>query len=56
MRRPANALNVETGFFPAKRCLLKSPDGRGLVWYLSGGSLFAYGQCNKRCPLEESDL
>ena len=49
-RRPANALNVEIGE-PRKRCALRSPDGRGMLWILSGGSALAYGQCDKReCP------
>ena len=49
-RRPANALNVEIGE-PRKRCGLLSPDGRGMLWILSGGDVLAYGQCTKReCP------
>ena len=49
-RRPANALNVEIGS-PQTRCLLRSPDGRGLAWLASGGSLLAYGTCSYvDCP------
>lgn len=46
-RRPANALNVEIGT-PMARCLERSPDGRGLVWWMSGGSVLAYGVCTQR--------
>lgn len=45
-RRPANALNVEIGS-PAIRCALRSPDGRGAIWLLSGGSPLAYGCCER---------
>ena len=49
-RRPGNVLNIEVGT-PAPRCLFRSPDGRGLTWYLSGGSVLAYGACEQRhCP------
>lgn len=49
-RRPGNALNVEIGA-PHPRCLLQSPDGRGLAWLHSGGSVLAYGPCSARsCP------
>jgi hypothetical protein len=49
-RRPANALNVEIGS-PMPRCIEQGPDGRGLTWLLSGGSLLAYGICGWRtCP------
>jgi hypothetical protein len=50
-RRPANALNIEIGQ-PMDRCLEKSPDGRGMAWLWSGGSLLAYGLCEgcKACP------
>ena len=49
-RRPANALNVEIGT-PVPRCRLRSPDGRGSAWLLSGGSPLAYGVCSAReCP------
>ncbi len=49
-RRPSNALNVEIGE-PRVRCALRSPDGRGMLWILSGGDVLAYGQCTKReCP------
>lgn len=43
-RRPANALNVEIGQ-PMNRCKERSPDGRGAIWLLSGGSPLAYGLC-----------
>ena len=50
-RRPCNGLNVEIGS-PSPRCLSKSPDGRGLLWYFSGGSVLAYGVCSQNdCPL-----
>lgn len=49
-RRPGNALNVEIGA-PVPRCLRQSPDGRGLAWLHSGGSVLAYGACSARsCP------
>lgn len=48
-RRPGNALNVEMGA-PAPRCMQKSPDGRGLTWLMSGGSVLAYGCCANPCP------
>jgi len=49
-RRPGNALNVEIGA-PLPRCNRKSPDGRGLVWLMSGGSPLAYGNCTPlHCP------
>lgn len=46
-RRPGNALNVEIGS-PMPRCLFRSPDGRGLLWLLSGGSVLQYGHCEQR--------
>ena len=50
LRRPGNALNVEIGA-PMMRCLQRSPDGRGLAWMMSGGSLLAYGLCTPGgCP------
>ena len=49
-RRPNNGLNVEIGA-PRFRCKLKSPDGRGLAWLLSGGNVLAYGVCTPfSCP------
>lgn len=49
-RRRANALNVEIGQ-PLQRCKVRSPDGRGLAWLLSGGSPLAYGLCERaHCP------
>lgn len=51
VRRPANALNIEIGA-PQLRCSLQSPDGRGMAWVNSGGSILAYGCCSKRsCPM-----
>lgn len=48
--RPGNALNIEIGT-PMPRCLEQSPDGRGVAWLLSGGSVLAYGICGRReCP------
>lgn len=52
-RRPVNGLNVEIGT-PLARCMRQSPDGRGAVWVLSGGSILAYGVCCRAsCPLEK---
>lgn len=49
-RRPGNALNLEIGA-PANRCSEQSPDGRGMAWFLSGGSKLAYGVCcQSMCP------
>jgi hypothetical protein len=49
-RRPGNALNIEIGT-PMVRCSRMSPDGRGLAWLLSGGSMLAYGHCTSNsCP------
>lgn len=49
-RRRVNGLNIEIGT-PLLRCSRKSPDGRGLAWLLSGGSMLAYGHCNPNiCP------
>ncbi len=49
-RRPANALNVEI-MEPMPRCKQQSPDGRGSIWLLSGGSPLAYGRCCRSgCP------
>jgi len=49
-RRPGNALNIEVGT-PLPRCTEKSPDGRGMAWVWSGGSLLAYGTCSaSECP------
>lgn len=48
-----NALRVELVHFSAssQRCKLQSPDGRGLIWYLSGGSPLSYGKCcASQCP------
>ena len=55
-RRPANALCVEY-MEPAPRCKQQSPDGRGSIWLLSGGSPLAYGRCcRSACPrLAERD-
>jgi len=32
---------------PAPRCLYRSPDGRGLAWLKSGGSVLVYGRCEQ---------
>ena len=59
-RRPVNGLNIEIGS-PQPRCSHRSPDGRGLAWLVSGGSVLAYGCCEQRqCPrvggqVEDSD-
>jgi hypothetical protein len=43
-------LNVEVGQ-PHPRCLMRSPDGRGMAWIWSGGSVLAYGLCEGcACP------
>jgi hypothetical protein len=48
--RKANALNIEVGQ-PMPRCMDRSPDGRGAIYHLSGGSLLAYGKCcASGCP------
>lgn len=50
IRRPANALIMETSQ-GRTRCLQQSPDNRGLAWYMSGGSVLAYGVCAcATCP------
>jgi len=33
---------------PAPRCLYRSPDGRGLAWLKSGGSVLSYGRCEQQ--------
>jgi hypothetical protein len=49
--RPVNGFNVETSK-AADRCLSQSPDGRGLIYLQSGGSLLAYGVCcSSKCPI-----
>lgn len=49
-RRRVNGLNIEIGS-TLPRCTRKSPDDRGLVWLLSGGSPLAYGHCTpSACP------
>ncbi|MBK8188851.1 MAG: hypothetical protein IPK79_00190 [Vampirovibrionales bacterium] len=51
-RRRVNGLNVEASGAALDRCLLQSPDGLGLRWWLSGGSILAYGICTlANCPL-----
>lgn len=59
IRRPANALNVEFAGPRIPRCKQRSPDGRGLAWLLSGGSITAYGFCEQshcqRCGKDEND-
>lgn len=36
---------------PMPRCLLLSPDGKGLRWLLSGGEVESYGRCLQcDCP------
>ncbi len=41
--RQRNALRVELVPGTGSRCSRRSPDGRGLAWFLSGGSALAYG-------------
>lgn len=41
-----NRLAIYT-FAPAPRCLYRSPDGRGLAWLKSGGSVLAYEPCEQ---------
>lgn len=51
-RRRVNGLNVEASGASLSRCLLQSPDGLGMRWYASGGSVLAYGVCcRENCPL-----
>lgn len=46
-----NALRIEVLPSTEPRCSRQSPDGRGSVWLLSGGSPLAYGKCEMRsCP------
>lgn len=33
---------------PMPRCLFRSPDGRGLDWFKSGGALESYGKCEQQ--------
>jgi hypothetical protein len=54
VRRNGTRLCVEFTSTSA-RCTLKSPDGRGALWLLSGGSPLAYGRCTPQrgcCPLD----
>lgn len=57
LRRPANALNIEVGAFPAPRCKLKPPadwpEGMVSRWLLSGGDAMVLGRCSKPCPLDK---
>jgi hypothetical protein len=48
--RQRNALRIE--ILPdGHRCSRRSPDGRGLAWLLSGGSVTSYGRCEvSACP------
>lgn len=49
--RQRNALRMENTPNTEPRCSRQSPDGRGLAWFLSGGSPLAYGPCCLRgCP------
>lgn len=52
--RPAkqrNALRIEILPDSGPRCSRRSPDGRGLIWLLSGGDPLSYGVCCERaCP------
>lgn len=50
-RRPANALCIEIGA-PLPRCLFREPGGpregrSNLSYWISGGSILAYGICEK---------
>ena len=51
--RQRNALRIE--IIPSSsRCALRSPDGRGLAWLMSGGSPISYGECcAASCPRAE---
>lgn len=45
----AFGIRPEVGLAP--RCLMRSPDGRGMAWLQSGGPLADYGACSRsRCP------
>lgn len=49
--RQRNALRVELVPSTGPRCSRRSPDGRGLAWFLSGGTALAYGTCcAASCP------
>lgn len=49
--RQRNALRCENVPSVEPRCSLLSPDGRGAVWFMSGGSPLAYGRCElAMCP------
>lgn len=54
-RRPANALNLEAGYFPLARCTAKPPAdwpaNMVLRWLGSGGELFVFGLCSPDCAL-----
>ena len=43
--RQRNALRSELVPNTEPRCSRRSPDGRGLAWFMSGGNPLAYGQC-----------
>lgn len=50
--RQRNALRIEILPSTEPRCSRKSPDGRGLAWFLSGGDALAYGACcESGCPM-----
>lgn len=52
VQKGVNALRIESNYFPSPRCKRLSPDDRGIVWYLSGGAIEAYGRCCvSACPL-----
>lgn len=53
-RRPGNVMTFE-GSWNSPRCLRQSPDGRGAIYWLSGGDAVAYGRCClANCPLGRS--
>jgi hypothetical protein len=46
-----NALRIEILPDDGPRCSRRSPDGRGSLWFLSGGDSLSYGRCElQRCP------
>jgi len=48
-QRRGTTLCIESGIVHTRRCALRSPDGLGLRYLLSGGSATAYGPCLAHC-------
>jgi len=47
--RRSTTLCIEAGTVHPRRCVLRSPDGLGLRYLLSGGPFTAYGPCLANC-------